>query len=142
MPELADIRLDETFALRRTVLGWDPPQCRIDSDDAAHLAFVDEGTPVAVVSHAHWPCPDEPGVSARYFWAMAVDAARQRRGLGRMLLDELARRSRIEGEQLLWADARDSAVEFYLRIGARQSPTPPEIDEITGLVDYRIIFEL
>jgi GNAT superfamily N-acetyltransferase len=73
---------------------------------------------------------------------MAVDAAWQRQGLGRMLLDELARRSRIEGEQLLWADARDSAVEFYLRIGARQSPTPPDIDEITGLVGYRIIFEL
>jgi GNAT superfamily N-acetyltransferase len=140
--EIVDVALVDTYRLRAEVLGWDPPHCRIDDAAAEHLAIVESGAPIAVVSHSHWPCPDDATAPARYFWAMAVDGTRQRRGLGRSLLDALAARARTNGETLMWADARESAVGFYAALGARRSGAAPEIDDITGLVNHRVVFDL
>ncbi|PWU48834.1 hypothetical protein DLE60_15800 [Micromonospora globispora] len=53
---------------------------------------------VAVVSHVRWPCRDEPGKPARYFWGMAVDASHRRQGAGRRLLAAVAGQANAAGE--------------------------------------------
>ncbi|GAA1625003.1 hypothetical protein GCM10009679_32590 [Saccharothrix algeriensis] len=95
----------------------------------------------AVVSHVRWPCPDEPGVPARYFWAMAVDTAHQHRGHGRRLLTAVAALARASGELVMWADARESAVGFYVACGARVSGEP-YVDDGSGLIVRHVVFTI
>jgi len=121
-------------------LGWHTPGIAID-EGAEHLGLIHDGAVVAVASHTRWPCPDEPDVPARYFWAMAVTVSHRRRGLGRRLLVELASRARANGEHLLWADARDSAVGFYAACGA-EVRGGAYVDEVTGLTDRRVVLVL
>jgi GNAT superfamily N-acetyltransferase len=139
--DLVDVAVEATFDLRLAVLGWTVARTGIDRDDASHLALVDRRAVVATVSHMAWTCPDAPDIPARYFWAMAVDATYQRCGYGRRLLEALAARARTAGEQLMWADARESAIDFYRACGA-QVVGEPYRDDVTGLVDRRIILTL
>ncbi len=136
--DLVEVPVEATYELRRTVLGWTVPHTRIDGDGATHLALVDHETVVAAVSHVAWRCPAAPDVAARYFWAMAVEAAHRRRGHGRRLLDAVAARARAAGEQVIWADARESAIDFYLACGAYPVGEPYR-DDVTGHVDRRVV---
>jgi ribosomal protein S18 acetylase RimI-like enzyme len=72
---------------------------------------------------------------------MGVSPGHQRRGLGTSLLGEVLLRARAGGAEAVWCDARQSAVGFYMRfggivLGERYA------DEVTGLADRRVIFEL
>jgi ribosomal protein S18 acetylase RimI-like enzyme len=48
---------------------------------------------------------------------MAVDTGHQRSGIGRQLLDVALERLRNAGFEVLWANARDTALPFYRRLG-------------------------
>lgn len=109
---------------------------------AVHLAEVDaSGQVTAVVSFMAHPCPDSPGVIAVYLWAMAVAPELQGHGTGRGLLDEVMTLARAAGAELVWADARESAVGFYERCGGIVVGDS-YADDITGLPDRRVLFEL
>ena len=137
MITVGPVSLEDTFSLRQAVLGWDPP--RVHSDDGgSHLGVIESGTVIAVVSHASWPCPSFAG-AARYFWAMAVAPSAHGRGCGRRLLSAVAAAGEAAGDQLMWADARQSAVPFYQACGFVVDDVPPYVDEVTGLVDRRVI---
>jgi GNAT superfamily N-acetyltransferase len=140
--DIVDVTAIETHALRSRVLDWIQPRSRLDGDGASHLAVTDDGVVVAVVSHTSWPYPRNPTAPARYFWAMAVDPLRQRHGYGRQLLTTVSDIARAAGEILMWADARESAVPFYVACGAQLDEASPYVDEITGLLDRRIVFAL
>ena len=139
--DIREVTATATYCLRRRVLGWTEPRSRLD-DDSSHVAVIDGGVVVAVISHVSWPCPDDTTTPARYLWAMAVDPARQRHGYGRRLLATVADCARVAGERLMWADARESAVPFYVACGAQLSDTPSYVDEVTGLRDRRVLFLL
>ncbi|MEU8005514.1 GNAT family N-acetyltransferase [Catellatospora sp. NPDC049111] len=139
--DLVEAAPEQTYRLRSEVLGWGSPAISIDGDGAGHLVLVDGAAVVGAVSHVAWPCPDEPGVPARYFWAMAVDGAYQGRGFGRRLLAAVADRARAQGERVMWADARESAVGFYVACGARVTGDP-YVDEGTGLPVCHVVFRL
>ncbi len=134
---LLEVSAETTHTLRREVLGWQGPALRID-EGARHLAVVHGDDAVAIVSHLRWPCPDEPGAPARYFWGMAVEQGHRSHGHGRRLLAAVADVARAAGEQLVWADARESAAGFYVACGA-QVRGAPYLDELTGLTDRRIV---
>ncbi|WP_186315828.1 GNAT family N-acetyltransferase [Catellatospora sichuanensis] len=139
--ELVDVAAERTYRLRSEVLGWASPATRIDGDGAEHLALADGEAVVAAVSHVTWPCPAEPSLPARYFWAMAVDTAYQQRGYGRRLLAAVADRARASGEAVMWADARESAVGFYVACGARVAGEP-YADDGTGLLVRHVVFPI
>jgi GNAT superfamily N-acetyltransferase len=84
---------------------------------AFHLAVRADDTVVAAASFAPVATPHRPGTRAWQLRGMAVEPTRQRRGYGVALLDAAVSRLRAAGAQVLWASARDSALEFYERFG-------------------------
>jgi GNAT superfamily N-acetyltransferase len=72
---------------------------------------------------------------------MAVLPQYQRRGLGTALIAHVVAEARLSMATVVWADARESAVAFYERLGA-VAEGPRVHDDITKLWDRTIIFDL
>ena len=140
---LTEIAWAQTLDLRQHVLGWTADPVPGDENaETMHLAVLDaQHTPLGVVSACPHPCPERPGAAATYLWGMAVAENRQGQGIGSRLLSELARRSVAAERTVLWADARSSAVGFYVAAGATVVGDAYR-DPVTGLTDRRIIFDL
>ena len=86
-----------------------------DEHESFHLAAVDpDGTVVGVVTFLDRACPVRPDVfPARQLRGMAVSHERQGTGIGVALLDAGLARCRDEGVAVVWAHARESAVDWY-----------------------------
>lgn len=141
--DVTEVRWERTCSLREDVLGWPAGPVPGDSDiDTTHLAVIDRWrVPVAVVSYCPRPCPERPTVPATYLWAMAVGVGYQHAGLGARLINELRERSTLAGRSVMGVDARRGAVGFYRACGARVVGEP-YIDDVTGLHDQRVVFDL
>ncbi len=129
--------------LRCEVLGW--PRAFVPGDEAGdtlHVAARDEqGRAEGVVSFMPHTYPDAPADPAIYFWGMAVRQDRQLRGTGSMLLAYVLSRGQVAGTRFVWADARESAVPFYRKLGGTPIGSAYS-DTITGMMDRRVVFEL
>jgi thiamine transport system ATP-binding protein len=89
-----------------------------DAPDVVHLAALGaDGDVVGVVTMLSAPCPHRPGRNSRQLRGMAVDPAWQRRQVGAALLRAFVERARAGGAEVVWANARDSALGFYERAG-------------------------
>ena len=87
---------------------------------AFHLALLGaDGRPAAVASLAPEPWPARPGADAWRLRGMAVEPAHQGTGAGARLLVAAEAELAARGAELVWAEARDSAVGFYRRRGWR-----------------------
>jgi ribosomal protein S18 acetylase RimI-like enzyme len=69
---------------------------------------------------------------------MAVDPAQRGRGVGAVLLDAGLRRVIAEGADVVWANARDTALAFYRRHGFAVAGDG-FVDTTTGLPHHRIV---
>jgi GNAT superfamily N-acetyltransferase len=117
-----EIAVADTYDLRRRVLRDGRPDAVVvfggdDRPGAFHLGIRNEGSLLAVASFNPEPAPSRPGRRAVRLRGMAVDPACQRRGLGGLLMDDALGRLRGDGVEVLWANARDSALGFYRRFG-------------------------
>jgi GNAT superfamily N-acetyltransferase len=56
-------------------------------------------------------------VPAQRFRFMAVEPSEQGSGAGTALMIEVRARARARGDRLLWANGRDTALDFYVRLG-------------------------
>jgi GNAT superfamily N-acetyltransferase len=86
-----------------------------DSDrQTVHIAALDAGKVVgcATVQVNPWK-----GQRACQLRGMAVDPAYQRQGIGRMLLAEVEQAAAEKCVEILWANARVPAAEFYRKHG-------------------------
>jgi GNAT superfamily N-acetyltransferase len=107
-----------THDLRRRVLRHDDPDANVvwvgdDADDTVHLVAL-VGRRIAAIST--WmvaPCPEAPTVRAVQVRGMATDPADTGRGLGALLLDAGRRHAAAVGADIIWANARVSALGFY-----------------------------
>jgi predicted GNAT family N-acyltransferase len=109
-----------TYSLRAQELRQGRP-LEIDGDDAPyamHLAArIDGGEIVGVVRFHPRDCPWREAEAAWQLRGMATDPRVRGLGAGRALVAEgLSRVSRLGGD-LVWCDARATAVGFYERIG-------------------------
>jgi GNAT superfamily N-acetyltransferase len=83
-----------------------------------HLAVLDGDAPVAIGSFSVEPAPAQDAAAAAVrLRGMAVDPDRQGLGLGRALLGAACERLQHDGVGLLWANARTSALGFYIALG-------------------------
>lgn len=114
---VVELTADETHDLRRRVLrdGTPSSEVRLASDDApgtTHLG-VRDGTG-RVVATSSWSPGDDGRVQLRM---MATDPTVRGTGLGHHLLDAGIERARRAGVEVVWANARDSALGFYQAAG-------------------------
>jgi GNAT superfamily N-acetyltransferase len=137
-----------THELRRAVLrGGDPSAVvTFEGDDEPttfHLALLDdEGeVPLAVATFLARPTPVRPGGRATQLRGMAVAARQQGRGLGATLLAAGVALARARGDEVLWANARDTAVGFYERLGWSVAGEG-FVDATTGLPHHVVLLDL
>ena len=109
-----------TYPLRAQELRQGRP-VEIDEDDAPytlHLAArLDGGDIVGVVRFHPRDCPWRVGEGSWQLRGMATDPRVRGLGTGRALVAEGLIRVAQRGGDLVWCDARRSAVGFYQRIG-------------------------
>lgn len=137
----------EILALRMSVLrdgtpSRDPRYAEDDHDTTVHLVARDHIA--GIVATSSWlprpfpPEPDAPGVQLR---GMAVDKALQSRGIGALLLSAGIERARRTGARNVWARARDSALEFYMRNGMAVVGDA-FMDDATGMSHHLVVLRV
>jgi predicted GNAT family N-acyltransferase len=83
-----------------------------------HLGAVDDdGTVVCTCYVYPDPCPWRPGRSAWHLRQMATLRERRGEGHGVAVVEEAVRYVHAAGAQILWCNARETAVGFYQRAG-------------------------
>lgn len=121
--DVVELATADTYPLRAAVLragSTDRADVVIPGDDepaTVHLGIRDEaGVLVAVSTWLPRPTPHgaAPAVQLR---AMAVDPSHQRTGVGAVLLAAGVERAVAGGAEVVWANARDTALGFYERHG-------------------------
>ena len=141
---VVDLSAADTHDIRRRVLRDGTPSDDVvfsgdDDPETLHLGLVDRrGTVVAVSSWVPRPFPDgATGGSEVQLRGMAVDPARRGRGTGAVLLAAGLDRATASGADVVWANARDTALAFYLRHGFA-IVGDGFVDVTTGLPHHRI----
>lgn len=129
--------------LRREVLRVDMPRATVDfdgDDESAtfHLAAVDSiGTIVGVSSWMQRPLAETPEAMSIQLRGMATKSTLQSRGVGSRLLEEGIEQARARETLWIWANARDTALNFYQRHGF-QVVGDGFIEMVTGLPHHRV----
>lgn len=144
---IVELRPEETWPLRRAVLrtGTPSPEVVLDGDDdpgTLHLGVRDaHGSLIAAstwIPRARAGAPAMPAVQLR---AMAIDPGQRRRGLGARLLRHGLSSMGERGVRVVWANARDTALDFYVRHGF-DIDGDGFVDDATGLPHHRIVKHL
>jgi GNAT superfamily N-acetyltransferase len=146
LPELVELRPEDTHPLRRRVLreGTASVEVVFDGDTldtTFHLGLRVDGELVAVSTWLARRYPDRPDHVAYQLRGMASDPSLRGQGLGTRLLNAGLERCRAAGATLVWARARDSALPFYERHGF-VIVGPGYIDLTTGLPHHDIVRDI
>lgn len=117
--EVVELSPEETHPLRLAVLRHDTPTKEVSfAEDtlpgAIHLGLRVAGQLVAISTWIPRPHDGEPAIQLR---GMATARSLQGTGLGGQLLEAGCARAATTGVSLVWARARDAALDFYLRHG-------------------------
>jgi GNAT superfamily N-acetyltransferase len=120
--EVRDVDLTEITDLRARVLrshlpGTPASAPSDDLPDTWHLGAFRGDRLVGTVTAFPEAAPDHPGVHAQRFRFMAVEPSEQGSGAGTALMNEVVEGARARGSRLLWANGRDSALDFYTKLG-------------------------
>jgi thiamine transport system ATP-binding protein len=113
----------DTHDLRRRVLRTGTPSTDVtfagdDDEGTTHLGLADHtGALVAISSWTRKPCPVDPTAHDVQLRGMAVEPDLSGRGLGATLLAAGLDRAFAAGAETVWANARDTALDFYRRHG-------------------------
>ena len=119
---VVELTPEQTHPLRLAVLRSDTPTTDVAfAEDtlpgAMHLGIEDTGALVATSSWIPRPFAGAPARTAIQLRGMATLHALQGSGVGAALLQAGIERARASGAELVWANARDTALTFYLRHG-------------------------
>lgn len=119
---VCELRAAETHDLRRRVLRDGTPSSEVrlahdDEPDTFHLGVRVGERVVVTSSWSPVPWPGDPERRAVQLRMMATDPSVRGTGLGRVVLDAGVERAARAGAELVWANARDSALGFYQRAG-------------------------
>jgi predicted GNAT family N-acyltransferase len=121
-PEIVTLAAHETHPLRTAVLRDGDPTRSVEFDgdhlaSTVHLGVRLDGALVATSTWLWRRHPDHPAVEGVQLRGMATAAALQGRGVGGRLLEHGVVAAHERGAALVWARARDAALDFYLRHG-------------------------
>jgi GNAT superfamily N-acetyltransferase len=137
----------ELHELRRNVLrGGDFTVSVEDPRDghteSMHLAVRMDGAVVVAGSFYSSTSPVNPNQQSMQLRYLATNPVFQRQGLGAMLLRQAEARLIRRGVDSLWANARDTALSFYLREGWEAVPDSEHLSPETQLPHTVIVKQL
>ncbi len=141
------IAATDTHPLRLSVLRNNSPTALLvfDGDDEPttfHLGAFHGNDLVGIATFVHRPCSNTPDATRTVqLRGMAVSAALQSGGVGRVLLGAAIERLRADGVEVLWANARDAALGFYRGFGMTVGDDA-FVDITTGLAHHRVWLHL
>lgn len=141
------IDASDTHDLRRRVLrdGTASDVVVFDGDDepaTMHLAIrSSDGDIVAISTWLALACPDDPVVPAHQLRGMAIEPGLQGQGIGTLLLAAGIDRCAALGDGVVWAHARSTALDFYLRRGFT-TYGDEYVDPTTGLAHIDVRFDV
>jgi GNAT superfamily N-acetyltransferase len=120
--EVRRVRAEELFDLRRRVLRADHPERSVQDprDDEAtslHLGGFLYGRVVASASWFPTVPPINPDRVSFQLRFMAIDYDVQGHGFGTVVVETALSQLRSQGVEQVWANARDTALGFYLATG-------------------------
>lgn len=138
--EVVEISAAETHPLRLSVLRHDTPTKDVsfaeDGDPGAiHLGVRVGGELVAVSTWIPRPHREQPAIQLR---GMATARHLQGTGVGGVLVETGCDRVAASGGRLVWARARDTALNFYQRHGF-EVEGGGFIDATTGLPHHVVV---
>ena len=119
--QVVKITTEETYALRTAVLRADTPTsdpkyAEDSKHGTVHLGIFDADK--ILIATSTWvinPWQDDPSAIAIQLRGMAVATKYQKSGLGKLLLDSGITHAKTHNAKYVWAKARDTALNFYLR---------------------------
>ena len=119
--QVVKITTEETYALRTAVLRADTPTsdpkyAEDSKHGTVHLGIFDENK--YLIATSTWVInqwQEDPSAIAIQLRGMAVATSYQKSGLGKLLLDSGIIHAKTLNAKYVWAKARDSALDFYLR---------------------------
>jgi GNAT superfamily N-acetyltransferase len=145
---VVELTSDETHDVRRRVLRVGTPSDDVvfaqDADPATfHLGVRSGATGRLLAVSTYTPAGTDlrPGAVAWQLRGMAVDSSLQGHGVGTVLLSAAIERLRHAGAEVLWANARDSAMTFYERMGMTMVG-PGFTTADTLLPHHRVVLDL
>ena len=137
--------LKQTNALRSTVLSWQQLEIAPDHDQRARhfVAQTNDGMIVGCAScgPAAFPEAALDGYSSMRFWGVAVSASYRGLGIGQALMRAVLARGSELAVDLVWANARNSALSFYTDLRF-ETIGDPFTDALSGLDDRRVLLRL
>ena len=146
--DVVDLAARDTHPLRRSVLRNDTLDDRVEFDgddlpDTIHLGVLDRtsGDVVAISTWIVRRYPDRPDRAAHQLRGMATQPDRRGTGIASMLLDAGLQRCRTTGSTVVWARARNTALDFYLARGF-EAVGVGYVDLATGLPHHDVICDL
>lgn len=122
MFEIHQVSVEEVLPLRQKVLRplWTPEQCQ-NPEDILPLSFHLAGRfDSEIVTVASFHPQNHSLLQAKHPFrlrGMATDPSVRSRGFGGVILQDGIRRLKMNGCDLIWANARIGAIPFYLREG-------------------------
>lgn len=142
-----EISAADTYPLRVVVLraGTPTTDVRFHEDDwpgAFHLGIFDDGTLVGTSTWIPRECAGRAEVAAVQLRGMATLTSHHGRGVGSALIAAGIARAAHGGAQFVWANARDTALGFYLAHGFTVDGDIDGdgfVDAVTGLPHHRVV---
>ena len=119
--QVVKITTEETYALRTAVLRADTPTsdpkyAEDSKHGTVHLGIFDADK--ILIATSTWVInswQEDISAIAIQLRGMAVATSYQKSGLGKLLLDSGITHAKTHNAKYVWAKARDSALDFYLR---------------------------
>jgi len=120
--DVRKVEAADTLALRQRVLRphqtIDELAREMDERDAVYFAAVEDGAVIGTASvHREAPPWAAEDLGAWRLRGMATDAARRHQRVGTAVLNAVVEYVRERGADVLWCNARATAIEFYMRAG-------------------------
>jgi GNAT superfamily N-acetyltransferase len=141
---VAPVDASDLHELRRRVLRENDATKSVDEPRDAeptsmHFAGLLDGRVVVSASFYPMTAPIRPELISYQLRFMAVDLDVQGHGYGARVLDVAERALREAGAEQVWANARDTALGFYLKTGWELIPGSQHISGETQLPHHRIV---
>ena len=138
LDDILDIRLK---VLRKGTPSSNPSYSEDTDPSTVHLGVVEAGDVIAVSSWIDRPYPHDATTPAVQLKGMAVDESLQGCGIGRLIIAAGEERARQRGASIVWARARDAAIDFYVKCGY-SVVGDMFMDEATGMPHHVVVKHL